>query len=49
MALPDGFVGWLRSQGIERLLNWGRPTPVLTYPSLEENPEVQREREEIGQ
>jgi urea transport system permease protein len=48
MALPDGFVGWLRSQGIERLANLGRPKPVITYPSLEEDPEVQRERENLG-
>jgi urea transport system permease protein len=48
MALPDGFVGWLRSQGIERLVNLGRPKPVITYPSLEEDPEVQRERENLG-
>ena len=48
MAFPDGFVGWLRSQGIERLANLGRPKPVITYPSLEEDPEVQQERENLG-
>ncbi len=47
-VLPDGVVGWLRSQGIERWTRLGRPKPVITYPSLEEDPEVQREREEIG-
>ncbi|HEY9633389.1 MAG TPA: urea ABC transporter permease subunit UrtC, partial [Coleofasciculaceae cyanobacterium] len=39
-VLPDGIVGWLRSQGIDRLARLGRPKPVFTYPSLEEDPEV---------
>jgi urea transport system permease protein len=48
-VLPDGIVGWCRSQGME----WGRSLfagrkRVITYPSLEEDPEVQREREELG-
>jgi urea transport system permease protein len=47
-VLPDGVVGWMRSQGIERLTSMGRPKPVFTYPSLEEDPEVQRERENLG-
>lgn len=47
-VLPDGIVGWLRSQGIERLARLGRPKQVFTYPSLEEDPEVQRERENLG-
>jgi len=47
-VLPDGVVGWMRSLGIERLTSLGRPKPVLTYPSLEEDPEVQRERENLG-
>ncbi|MBW4649320.1 MAG: urea ABC transporter permease subunit UrtC [Kastovskya adunca ATA6-11-RM4] len=47
-VLPDGIVGWCRSQGME----WGRSLfagrrQVITYPSLEEDPEVQREREEL--
>ena len=48
MVLPDGVVGWLRSQGIDRLLRLGRPKSLITYPSLEEDPEVQRERENLG-
>ncbi|MEW6495102.1 MAG: urea ABC transporter permease subunit UrtC, partial [Cyanobacteriota bacterium] len=48
MVLPDGIVGWLRSQGIDRLLRLGRPKSLITYPSLEEDPEVQRERENLG-
>jgi urea transport system permease protein len=47
-VLPDGVVGWLRSQGIDQLARLGRPKQVLTYPSLEEDPEVQRERENLG-
>ena len=47
-VLPDGFVGWMRSQGIDRLLRLGRPKSILTYPSLEEDPEVQHERENLG-
>jgi urea transport system permease protein len=47
-VLPDGIVGWLRSQGLVQLARLGRPKPVLTYPSLEEDPEVQRERENLG-
>lgn len=48
-VLPDGIVGWLRDYGFEKfrsLFGWRRQ--VITYPSLEENPEVQQEREEIG-
>jgi urea transport system permease protein len=48
MVLPNGVVGWLRELGIERLVRLGRPMPVVTYPSLEEDPEVQRERENLG-
>lgn len=48
MVLPNGLVGWLRFQGWEmfqKLL--GRDRYAVTYPSLEEDPEVQREREEL--
>ncbi|HLO50294.1 MAG TPA: urea ABC transporter permease subunit UrtC [Kamptonema sp.] len=48
MVLPNGLVGWLRFQGWEmfqRLLGRGRY--AATYPSLEEDPEVQREREKL--
>ncbi|MBD2014818.1 urea ABC transporter permease subunit UrtC [Microcoleus sp. FACHB-53] len=48
MVLPDGFVGWLRAQGVDWLARLGRPKPVITYPSLEEDPQVQRERETLG-
>jgi len=44
-VLPDGLVGWLRGQGIPQL---GRRKQLATYPSLEENPEVESERQSIG-
>lgn len=45
-VLPDGLVGWLRSEGIQRLL--GRRKQIATYPSLVEDPEVQSERQNLG-
>ncbi|HBE20924.1 MAG TPA: urea ABC transporter permease subunit UrtC [Cyanobacteria bacterium UBA11149] len=48
-VLPDGIVGWWQSSGVVKLRSLlGIREPVITYPSLEEDPEVQREREEIG-
>lgn len=47
-ALPDGIVGWVRDRAelqIRELL--GKPKRVATYPQLEEDPELKREREEI--
>jgi len=39
-VLPDGIVGWVRKQNF-RLFR--RPTEISTYPSLEENLEVEHE------
>src|SRR4028118_1199272 len=48
-VLPDGVVGWMRSQGVEQMRSLlGQRKQVFTYPSLEEDPEVQRERENLG-
>src|SRR4028119_997955 len=50
-VLPDGVVGWMRSQGVEQVRSLlGLRKQVITYPSLEEDPEVQQDREnlEIG-
>lgn len=47
-ALPDGIVGWLRDRAsvqIRSLL--GMPQPISTYPSLEQDPEIELEREEV--
>ncbi len=47
-VLPDGFVGWLRSQMVERVQSlFGIRRQIITYPSLEEDPEVQQERENL--
>ncbi len=49
-VLPDGIVGWWQKSGIVKMRSLlGIEEPVITYPSLEEDPEVQLEREEIGQ
>ena len=48
MVLPKGLVGWVRFQGwdiFQKLLGRGRY--AVTYPSLESDPEVQREREKL--
>ncbi|NEQ78671.1 MAG: urea ABC transporter permease subunit UrtC, partial [Okeania sp. SIO2C9] len=48
-VLPDGIVGWLRFQALQQVRSLlGLRRQVITYPSLEEDPEIQREREEIG-
>lgn len=48
-VLPGGIVGWLRSQGGERLQALlGRRKYASTYPSLEADPEVERERQNFG-
>lgn len=49
LVLPNGLVGWVTTEGVQwfkRLT--GRQRRVVTYPSLEEDPEVRREREELG-
>jgi len=49
MVLPDGIVGWLKSPNFEKLLKLaGVRQPVATYPSLETDPDVQQEKESLG-
>jgi urea transport system permease protein len=44
-VLPDGIVGWVRSQGINLVKSLlGQRKQVATYPSLEEDPEIHIER-----
>ncbi len=44
-VLPDGIVGWMRSQGINLVKSLlGKRKQVATYPSLEEDPDIQLER-----
>ncbi len=48
--LPDGLVGWLQQQGIDQIRSlFGKPRYVSTYPSLEQDPEVLHEKEELEQ
>ncbi|QYX29874.1 urea ABC transporter permease subunit UrtC [Sphaerospermopsis torques-reginae] len=44
-VLPDGLMGWLKKQQISF---FHRPRPIATYPTLEADPEVQHERENLG-
>jgi urea transport system permease protein len=44
-VLPDGLMGWLKKQQISF---FHRPRPIPTYPTLEADPEVQHERENLG-
>ncbi len=44
-VLPDGVIGWLLTQNIPFLKS---PQQISTYPSLETDPEVQNERQNLG-
>ena len=47
-VLPDGIVGWWTGYAWDKLRSLlGLKEPMITYPSLSEDPEVQRERSEI--
>jgi urea transport system permease protein len=49
-VLPSGIVGWFKQSGLDWLRSlFGFPRRVITYPSLAEDPEVQKEKEEIDQ
>ncbi|WP_019507132.1 urea ABC transporter permease subunit UrtC [Pleurocapsa sp. PCC 7319] len=48
-VLPDGIVGWWQDYGWGKLRSLlGLSQPLVTYPSLAENPEVQHERDQIS-
>jgi urea transport system permease protein len=48
-VLPEGILGWLRTSGVDLVRSLlGRRQPTLTYPSLETDPEVEYERQNIG-
>ena len=48
-ALPDGLVGWFRQQAPQQLRSLiSKPEPLLTYPQIELDPDIQKERQEIG-
>lgn len=47
-VLPSGVVGWFQTEGIEKMRSlFGLRKPVVSYPSLAQNPEIDREREEL--
>ncbi|MCT7951265.1 urea ABC transporter permease subunit UrtC [Ancylothrix sp. C2] len=49
MVLPNGLVGWFRQQGMDTFRAvFGKRPSVATYPSLELDTEVQRERDDLG-
>lgn len=47
-VLPDGIVGWCRDYGWQKLRSLlGLQERLITYPSIEEAPEIQQEREQM--
>ncbi|MEG4146890.1 urea ABC transporter permease subunit UrtC [Microcoleus sp. Pol12B5] len=47
-VLPDGIVGWLQDQNFGQIRSlFRKPKYVSTYPSLEQDPQVQLEKEEL--
>ncbi len=48
MVLPDGLVGWFRTTGVLLFQRVFGGRPKVTYPSLELDPEVQNERQNLG-
>lgn len=49
-VLPDGIVGWFSQGGIDKVKALlGLRPQLVTYPNIEENPEVQKEREDLEQ
>lgn len=47
-VLPSGILGWLRSDGLNWLRSRFDRQRLLTYPSLEDDPEVNYERKTFG-
>ena len=48
MFLPDGILGWLRTSGQNLFRKAIGRRQIATYPSLEEDPEVEYERQNLG-
>ncbi|AFY36699.1 urea ABC transporter membrane protein [[Leptolyngbya] sp. PCC 7376] len=47
-VLPNGIVGWVRDEGWKNVLSWfGYRPQVWTYPSLEQDPEVIKEEQDM--
>jgi len=48
-ALPNGIVGWWQNSGINQVRSLlGLRKELITYPYLEEDPDIQKEKEEIN-
>lgn len=48
LFLPSGIIGWLRTEGVNLLRRLTGRRMIATYPSLEEDPEVEYERKNLG-
>ena len=49
LFLPNGIVGWVRDRGADFFQSIaGRRRRAATYPSLDEDPEVEHERKNLG-
>jgi urea transport system permease protein len=48
LALPNGIVGWLRTGGVELFRTLTGRRRIATYPSLENDPEIDYERQNLG-
>ncbi|BAU42277.1 urea ABC transporter permease subunit UrtC [Leptolyngbya sp. O-77] len=48
LLLPSGIIGWLRTSGVNLYKQLTGQTRLSTYPSLEEDPEVEYERKNLG-
>jgi len=48
LLLPNGIIGWLRTSGVNLYQQITGQTHLSTYPSLEEDPEVEYERKNLG-
>lgn len=48
LFLPDGIIGWLRQNGRSWFKGISGRRQIATYPSLEEDPEVEYERKNLG-
>lgn len=46
-VLPDGFVGWFKTSGLELIRQLSGKSKVSTYPSLANNPDVTYEQQAI--
>jgi len=48
LFLPNGIIGWLRTEGYNLWRSATGRNRAITYPSLEEDAEVEYERQNLG-